>query len=187
MKTLLIFCLGAAVGAAGMYAFMVRKSEALVREEVESVKEAYRTRAERSDISADSQEVSVDIPKEGQEDIMEYYKTVKNNGYDGKSADISGESPAAAHVIPPDAFGELDYDRISLNYWADKYLTDENDQIIDRPADILGEKALDSFGEYEDDAVYVRNDELRVDYEVLLESRKFADYYAKAYPGKTLE
>ena len=36
MKNLLIFCLGAAVGAAGTYILMRKKHEELLREEVES-------------------------------------------------------------------------------------------------------------------------------------------------------
>ncbi len=183
---MLIFCVGAAVGAAGAWMFAKRRFEMLAREEIDSVKEVYKARAGAADISEDD-EKPADVSEEKREDLMDYYKTVKENGYDGKkAADISERSPSAAYTISPDSFGELDYEQISLNYWGDGYLTDENDEIIHNPADILGDKALDSFGEYEDDSVYVRNDELRVDYEVLLDRRNFKDYFEKAYPGKTL-
>lgn len=108
---------------------------------------------------------------------MEYYKTIEKNRYD--TAEKSADIPEAAHVIPPDSFGELDYDQISLNYWADKVLTDEDDNVIKAPETIIGSKALGSFGTYEDDSVYVRNDELRVDYEILLDTRTFAEYQRK--------
>lgn len=182
---ILIFCFGAAVGAAGAWIFTKKKFEELARTEIESVKEVYKARAESTDISEKGM-ATVDGPEERSADMMAYYKNIKENGYDGKSsADISEKSPSAAHLISPDSFGELDYEQISLNYWADGFLTDENDDIIENSTDILGDKALTSFGEYEDDIVYVRNDELRVDYEVVLDRRKFADYFAKAYPGKT--
>lgn len=176
---ILIFCFGAAVGAAGAWIFAKKKFEELARTEIESVKDIYRAKACGADIS-DNDTAAPDNEKS--EELMEYYNTIKKNNYDGKND--AEKSPSAAYVISPDSFGELDYEQISLNYWSDKYLTDENDEIIDNPVNILGDKALSSFGD--DDVVYVRNDELRVDYEVCLDHRKFADYYAKAYPGKTL-
>lgn len=178
MRKVLIFCLGAAVGAVGTYILMRKKHEELLREEVESVKDAYRAKA---DIPEEPKEGSADIQKprfsDKPDDLMEYYKTIEKNRYD--TAEKSADIPEAAYIIPPDSFGELDYDQISLNYWADKVLTDEDDNIIEAPETIIGGEALGSFGKYEDDSVYVRNDELRVDYEILLDTRTFAEYRRK--------
>lgn len=172
---ILIFCVGTIAGAAGAWVLLKKRFEELAREEIESVKEVYRAKAD------------ADIPEEKSEELMDYYKTIKNNKYDGEIAVESAEkSPSAAHVISPDEYGELDYEQISLNYWADEVLTDENDEVINNPVEILGDKALDSFGEYEDDAVYVRNDEFRADYEVLLDKRTFSEYCTKAHPRRKL-
>ena len=74
------------------------------------------------------------------------------------------------YVIEPEIFGEdPDYETISLTYYADGVLTDENNCIID-PGEIeslIGEESLDHFGEYEDDSVFVRNEERKTDYEIL--------------------
>ena len=80
------------------------------------------------------------------------------------------------YVITPDEFGEIyEYDTISLRYYADKVLTDEDDVVITNVDEIIGEDSLTHFGEYEDDSVFVRNDEMKADYEILLDLRKYYD------------
>ena len=79
------------------------------------------------------------------------------------------------YVITPEEFGELaDYQTISLTYWHDAVLTDDYDEIIDNPDDIVGEDFADHFGEYEDDSVFVRNDARKTDYEILLDNRDYS-------------
>jgi hypothetical protein len=39
----------------------------------------------------------------------------------------------------------------------------------------VGIDSLTTFGEYEDDSVFVRNSRLRCDYEILLDQRNFED------------
>lgn len=78
------------------------------------------------------------------------------------------------YVISPAEFGDNDYEEIELTYYADGVLT-EGKHVLDDPDDILGPEALESFGEYEEDAVYVRNDARRCDYVVLKDLRKFTD------------
>ena len=85
------------------------------------------------------------------------------------------------YVIPPEDFGEIDeYETISLTYYADGVLTDEVDDVIEDVDDIVGKDSLDRFGEYEDDSVFVRNDNMKADYEILLDSRN----YHEAVMGK---
>jgi hypothetical protein len=80
------------------------------------------------------------------------------------------------YVITPEEFGDLDdYETISLTYYADLILADDNDVIVDDIEDVVGFDSLNSFGEYEDDSVFVRNDRLKCDYEILLDQRKYSD------------
>ena len=44
---------------------------------------------------------------------------------------------------------------------------------------VVGSDALNSFGEYEGRFVFVRNDRLKCDYEILLEQRKYSDVVNK--------
>ena len=78
--------------------------------------------------------------------------------------------------ISPDEFGEFDdYEKISLTYYKDQILADDGDEPIEDIDEVVGSESLNCFGEYEDDAVFVRNDRLKCDYEILLDHRKYSD------------
>ena len=87
------------------------------------------------------------------------------------------------YVITPDEFGSVDeYETISLTYYSDGVLTDDrDDEPIEDVDDMIGEDSLTHFGEYEDDAVYVRNERLKTDFEILLDHRSYSDV-AEAKP-----
>ena len=73
-------------------------------------------------------------------------------------------------------FGENeDYERISLTYYADQVLVDENDEMIEDVEEMVGFESLNHFGEYEDDSVFVRNDAKKCDYEILLDQKLYSD------------
>ena len=80
------------------------------------------------------------------------------------------------YVVSPDEFGDADdYDIITLNYYADGVVADDwNDPIEDIGATI-GEDFASHYGEYEEDVVYVRNDRLKVEYEILRSNLRYED------------
>ena len=91
------------------------------------------------------------------------------------------------YVISPEEFGEFEeYEKISLTYYADQVLTDENNEEVDDVEEIVGEESLTHFGEYEDDSVFVRNDRLKCDYEILLDQRNYSDV-TKTMPHRVEE
>ena len=78
------------------------------------------------------------------------------------------------YVISPEEYGEIDdYNLYSYTYYADKVLADEYNEPIEDVDSIIGLESLKHFGEYGDDSVYVRNDELKADYEILLDDEKY--------------
>lgn len=80
------------------------------------------------------------------------------------------------YVISPEEFDESgEYEPVSLTYYADGVLADSiTDERIENPEEIVGEFES-HFGEYEDDSVFVRNDKLLTDYEILRDTRNFSD------------
>ena len=79
-------------------------------------------------------------------------------------------------MIPPEQFGDdEEYEQISLTYYADGVLADENDEVIEDVEDAVGIDPLNHFGEYEDDSVFVRNDARKCDYEILLDQRTYSE------------
>lgn len=102
--------------------------------------------------------------------LVEHY-TNEKGGADNMAKDIA-KTP---YVISPYDFGELDgYHQIELTYYADEILEDDEYNIVTDAEEILGPKALKTFGEYEDDAVFVRNEHLRTDFQILKDYRTYA-------------
>ena len=63
---------------------------------------------------------------------------------------------------------------ISLTYYSGNgVLVDDNEEQVDNVEELVGEDSLKHFGEYEDDSVYVRNDERKCDYEILLDESNY--------------
>ena len=114
-------------------------------------------------------------------DLKEYAEQLKKNGYtrySDLSADDEGVSDKQTkpYVIPPEQFGDdEEYEQISLTYYADGVLADENDEVIEDVEDAVGIDSLNHFGEYEDDSVFVRNDARKCDYEILLDQRTYSE------------
>lgn len=75
------------------------------------------------------------------------------------------------YIIKPNEFGEQDYDEVTLVYYADgKFTSYDTGDLMDEfeIEDAIGD--IDPsmhFGDYEEDSVFIRNDERGIDYEVL--------------------
>jgi hypothetical protein len=92
----------------------------------------------------------------------------------------SKESIMKPHVITLEEFAEEmdNYDKLTIYYYEDDdTLADEDEQIIEDIANIIGDEALSRFGDGSDDpeVVYVRNDKLEIDYEVIRLSKSYAE------------
>lgn len=175
------FIVGTAIGAIAAWHCARRKYEKIAQEETEPVKEVLaKIKAENESTKLDQlneclekEPFVVNTPS----DYSKYGKIIKNEGYlsesERKEETAMSDVP---YVISPDEFGEFaDYDTISLTYYVDGVLTDEMEEIIEDIDELVGLHSLNHFGEYEDDAVFVRNDERRCDYEILLDQRNYSD------------
>ena len=181
LSNALIFLCGCAVGVAATYQYFNKKYEEDIAEDRESMRQAIANiKSEKMEESIKAAEAAKEKPE-----LSEYTAKLQESGYTNYSA-ISSEKPEELeqpskeeidkpYVISPDDFGEFDYyNQISLTYYADGVLT-EGDDIIEDVDDIVGEESLSHFGEYEDDAVHVRNDRLKCDYEILWDNRNYSD------------
>ena len=80
------------------------------------------------------------------------------------------------HVISPEEFAEIEeYETTSLYYFSDGILTHLNGEVVEDVDEIIGTESLTHFGEYEDDSVFVRNDKLKCDFEILRDPTRYAD------------
>ena len=172
MNKIFIFTLGAAVGSVVTWKLVKDKYARIAQEEIDSVKEVFSKRNKPEESVEEKDEEPVPEPEE----VAEYKSIINNCGYSVvERVETMHDKP---YVIEPEIFGEdPDYETISLTYYADGVLTDENNCIID-PGEIeslIGEESLDHFGEYEDDSVFVRNEERKTDYEILAIQSNYDD------------
>lgn len=169
----LSFSIGAAAGYTVTKKALEEHYAQLAQEEIDSVKERFRQLSKEA--KPDETKTEDEPQKPTEEERREYVHYAKNLGY------TQEEEPAPLmepRVISPDEFGELrEYDKISLTYYSDKVLTDENGKPMsaDDIERTIGADSLKHFGEYEDDSVFVRNDQLKVDYEILLDENRYSD------------
>lgn len=174
----LMFLLGAAVGSVVTWKYVKNKYEQIAQEEIDSVKEVFLKR--EPDATVEIKEADVRNKKEEKPGVMEYAARLQKEGYVNyagmNSVEEETETVEKPYVISPEEFGEFDeYEKISLTYYADQTLADENDELVDDVENIIGFESLTHFGEYEDDSVFVRNDRLKCDYEILMDSRLYSD------------
>lgn len=182
IKNALIFIIGAGVGAATTWFVLKPRYERLTQEQIDSVKEHYKKKYTGEPENEETGDILNEEP--------EYNKAVTELGYSRNLNDDEGdttveniESMLRPYVIAPEDFGEYDeYERISLTYYADSILADEDDEIVEDVENVVGFESLNHFGEYEDDSVYVRNERRKVDYEILLDTRRYSDVINKNKP-----
>ena len=159
VKIIFGFTLGVAAGVVATWKFFKTKYETISREEIDSVKEVYSKK------------------NNPREQVEEYKEMVNDLCYKNKEKGGSESMKnQKIEVIPPDEYGiEDDYDLIELIYYADGVLVDDGNYPIEDVDETVGPEALDSFGEWEDDEVYVRNDERKCYYNILRDNSNYSD------------
>lgn len=192
----LAFIVGAGMGSVCTWKLLKRKYELIAQEEIDSVKAAYATREIGKGFVEgfrDGLKVAEDRTQKDEDDVdfKNYASIIQKEGYTDYSRNVEEKKGEAfvekPYVISPEEFGEFEeYEKISLTYYADEVLADENDEEVDDVDEIVGEESLNHFGEYEDDSVFVRNDRLKCDYEILLDQRNYSDV-AKTRPHRVEE
>lgn len=190
LSNVLLFTAGVAVGSLVTWRYFKTKYE-VVEDEIEEKIEESEGESEEDDPEVLESKMSYKKPP-----LKEYVKMVEDNGYAPKTHVEEVEEEIAngewndkdvyeSYIIRPEEYGELHaYETLSLNYYADGVLTDELDNPIEDVESLVPADFADHFGEYEDDVVHVRNDNLECDYEILRDLRKFTDVVGE-YPYPT--
>lgn len=205
VATALSFVLGGGLGAFITYKVCKKKYEQIAKEEIESIKKRYipgytvtvdsvtgevTVETHKFDSMFDDEDDDrpnmiidrSDVAKEQAIERAKYANVLKGLGYaEPDPSEFDDPKYQVPYIITPDEFGEKDgYDIISLTYYHnDGVLADDMDERIDDYEDIIGKDALDHFGDYEDDSVFVRNDRLKADYEILLDDREYFTTFSK--------
>ena len=192
LSNVLLFTAGVAVGSLVTWRYFKSKYE-VVEDEIEEKTEETEGETETEDEDPEVSESKMSYKKPP---LKEYVKMVEDNGYVPKThmeeveeeitnGEWDNKDVYEPFIIRPDEYGEIHaYETLSLNYYADGVLTDELDNPIEDVESLVPADFADHFGEYEDDVVHVRNDNLECDYEILRDLRKFTDVVGE-YPYPT--
>ena len=173
----IFFAAGLVLGSVVTWKYTKAKYERIAQEEIDSVKAVYSRKAEKLEKEAEK-------PKkpEGAIYLSDVYKDLlsKYNGAFDTENVTEGEADEtyiihSPYVIPPEEFDEKGYETVSLTYFADKVLVDDDWDVVTDLDGTIGRDSLNHFGEYEDDSVFVRNEELEIDYEILFDPRNYHD------------
>lgn len=202
LGTVIAFLAGTAIGGMVAWRIVNERYAKISEEDILSVKEAFRNREQKLKDEIEELKSKLEVTEcleeeekvpstilstnehQDKGDINEYVRMVNRTKYAHTSVpqkeDHSIEAP---YVISPKEFGEMDgYTQISLTYFEDDdILSDENGVIIDDPEEIVGD-ALNHFGDYEEDSVFVRSDPKRCDYEILKDLRSYAEFRSTLPP-----
>lgn len=186
-----VFAAGAAIGSVATWKLVETKYKKIAEEEINTVKEVYRTLHAEEELAKGFKEglenvQSVQSIEEETDAIKKECETIiENMGYRNYSTPITKEEKGGSepmekidkpYVISPEEFDEIEgYEPISLIYFADNVLTDENYDLVEDVDDVVGFDSLETFGMYEDDSVFVRNDRLKADYEILRDTRTYSE------------
>ena len=179
-----------------------KKYAKIAQEEIDSVKERFtapKVEAAKKFIEEKkNQELKSTTTKAKQAtnkpSLSEYAKNIKSyvNYSNSESKEdigsnglkrISFKPSGAIEVIEPEEYGDdEDYDKIELTLYADGILADEDNEIIEDPNGIIGVGNIKHMGEYEEDALHIKNEPRKAYFEILKDHRKYEDATGKEIP-----
>lgn len=173
LSKIMIFAAGAAIGSVATWKLVKTKYEQIAQEEIDSVKEAF---SNREALYGDTEGEPEDDTDE-EIDHDEYREIVENEGYTTENEEEVETDMKKPYVISPEEFGECDYEMITLHYYTDGVVTNEQHKIVENVDELVGEDFDMHFGDYEEDpdSVYVRNDEMEIDFEILKDYRDYSE------------
>ena len=190
-KGLCIFATGALVGAAVAAKAVREKYQQEAEEEIAEMREYYRElKKEATKVDTTEDDTKEESKEEFKpiEELAEAEGIIKDKGYvnytNYNDTDLKENNREERvdeneiYIINPEEYGgeNGEYDTVSLTYFKDGVLADEVDEIITYDV-VGGMENLQPFEDYPDcTAVYVRDDNIMVDYEILRDPYQYDEY-----------
>lgn len=168
LSNAIMFTIGAAIGSAVTYVISKNKYEERMHKEIEELYDSIginNNTAESDDSYADE-----DAEEDEPDEKDEYKELVKDSGYTENDEEEDSDDMVEPYVIVPEEFDENGYETITLYYYEDGVVETMLDKEVlddDEIEEWIGKESLTHFGEYEEDSVFVRNDNMQTDFEIL--------------------
>lgn len=174
----LSFICGAAIGAAALYFYSTKKAPAT--EETETDSDSFEE-VHVEEETEEAIEEAAGTEEDDQKVAAVVEEIITKNGYSVGDHTNPG-CDDGPYVIGSADFGEFsDYDALSLTLLSDGILVDDRMMTIDDPENTVGTNYKKYFGVYPNDpyTVYIRNDELCCDYEIVKDLRTYEEVEAQ--------
>ena len=178
LNKVLLLAIGATVGSLITYKVVKNKYEEIIDDilkEQDCGKEIKNAEQEikKEDLMSDDNEEVITTMESYKEKIKELRYASEEYRKQEKEEEKEMLEP---YVISPEEFGEMDgYETVSLTLYSDGILADDDGYVIEDVEGMVGLDYESHFGEYEDDSVFIRNDERQTDYEILLDEGKYRE------------
>ena len=209
LKTVLIIIASAGCGLATGYFIAKKKYEKKADDEINSVKKAFNEHLD--ELRKDNKLKDIPMTRNGYskkkkaennkaennreplptDPVMSDYKDYSSPYRTSAKPQLAKEEGAPSkdepYIISPDDFMSSSYESSTLLYYADGVLADDDNNVISSYEGLIGPKALHSFGQYQDDTVFVRNDKLKTDFEIILDTREFSKLPVIGSPKQSLQ
>lgn len=187
VKGLLIFAAGALAGAFAGARIAKKHYEELAQEEIEEVRAYYKNKEEKieepKEVEEKVEEKSIEV-----EEKKEYDSIIKHGNYMTMEEDEENEedelcdSDDEPYIIDPSEFGNYGhYATQTCTYFADGVLVDDVDEVIEDPETLVGNYHVDIFRDFDATSVYVRNDWMKMDFEIIRDDWFWSDFDDKGY------
>jgi len=177
--------LGSLIGAGVTYILMQKHCDEVINEEVRQMKEYYAAKSKKNDEPVsrkDSPQAKEEIPLDDNVVVMNKI----TNKPDREPVDYSkseGKEGRNTLLITSERFvnEEPDYEKITLSFYEeDGVLADSFGDVVDVERSI-GFKAVSYFNLLHQDVIYIRNTDLKIDYEIVLEHSSYRDEYETGF------
>ena len=188
LKGLLIFAAGAIAGTVAGIGMSKRHFEAIAAQEINEVRDYYRKANKELadqlvDKTSDTKEEQAEEPEKievNKEEKKEYDNIIKHGNYI-TTEEINDEEELFSeddepYIIDPSEFGNNGhYATQTCTYFADGVLVDDVDEVIEEPETLVGNFHVDIFRDFDATSVYVRNDWMKMDFEILRDDWFWSD------------
>ena len=169
-KYILAFAIGSAVGSFVTYCATKKHFKAIVDEELKDIRQVFS----REEVVTELKKSIPDKP-----DVSEYAAAIRDNEYAEDISEEEIDEYPVPYVITYDDFGELDdYKTETFVFYADGVVAEEDtDKMLNAEEvdDTIGIENIGGFNDPDADAIYIRNEKYKIDYEVIFDGRNYGD------------
>ena len=201
IKDPIIFVSGLAIGAIGTWFFTRKHYQKVADEEIESVKASFKKLQEDAQKRADAAKNKPDlttymeVANKGQEEVKEEPKAVNYTGFTSEvapeDASFSREELLPKPIDPkvdrskpylinrlPYADEDPDYTSITVMYYADGTYADPHGRELEIE-EYIGSDLMGYVEETDKEELFIRNEELGVDIDIVKDARTYDDIMFK--------